>query len=153
VSYCKPAGKNNFIFGFSITIILKLTDMTSLSFHLLTIKVLVRIKKKGCMYSKLTHRDRVELVVIDKIGISISHIHKVLSDSDSALWSFNQDTMDKLARYVGFKDWNDFMKHYPLPDDIEPHTGMVTGKVKDKLEKKIYEMLKKYKPGNTTEKP
>lgn len=114
-------------------------------YHLVVVKMLVRRKIKGDPRIALTWNDRKELVdknnKTDKVSISESHIQKVLSNSPNAPHTFNQHTMNELARYVGFADWNALLRHYPLPPDVADHTGKITGKARRQLEEKVCKML------------
>lgn len=106
-------------------------------FHLMYVKVLIRKKKKGSCYIKLTNFDRIELIEKDGIKISTAHIHKVLRDSWRAPCSFQQNTMNELVIYLGYKDWNDFLLKHPVPPTVQLHTGSLSARGYKQLEEKV----------------
>jgi hypothetical protein len=116
-------------------------------FHLTLIKALICLKKKGSARLALTYRDRCELVTVDGVKLSESHIQKVLSNSKNAACSFNQNTMDELARYVGYKDWNDFLRKNKIPPQIHLHTGKLYGKLRNEMEELVFKYCEENEKG------
>ncbi len=85
-------------------------------YHLQLMKESIRKKMKGDHRIPLTHYDRKELVEKHGVTISVNHIHKVLSDSEKAQKGFYQHTLNELVRYIGYEDWNAFIRDNQLPE-------------------------------------
>jgi hypothetical protein len=106
-------------------------------FQLMYVKVRFRKKKKGSCTIKLTNSDRLELIEKDGIKLSPNHIHKVLRDTWRAPCSFQQNTMNELVIYLGYKDWNDFLLKHPVPPSFQSYTGQLSARAYKELEEKV----------------
>lgn len=85
-------------------------------YHFQLVRCLIRKKVKGDHHIPLTCADRESLADSLNLSVSKSKMVKVLREKGHEHRSLSQHTMDQLVRYVGYSDWNDFLRKNPVPD-------------------------------------
>ena len=106
-------------------------------YHFCLLKCQIRQKLKGDYHFCLTHADRSHLSRERLINISESYIHKVLPEFGKGPKSLSPHTLDILAKYIGKKDWNDFLNQNKVPLELFNYL------LKPKAAKKLAEMVEK----------
>lgn len=112
-------------------------------YHFLLLKYKVNEKVKGHYLIPLCNDDCRQIGRPYAIKVSAGYLQKLLKPKCLLPERLAAHTLNELAMYVGYKNWNDFLRQNPVPPDkfndlLNPAAAQLLEKiVKQHMEKKL----------------